>query len=389
MSNLSKVQPTLLGKINERQVLRTLQAQGPLSRAEVARFSGISAPTASKAVESLMKSGYLEEGDADEIARGRPAKKLRLATRSAQVLGVVVDVDRSRVVSAGLDGRIHDDLVSEFNTPETYETLIEEIVSRSKTLMRRPGIATLGIAVSLPGQIDYRQGRSIFSPNVPVTNCHAPGLDISEKLGVECLVIQESHALCLAEKQFGAAKGLDDFAMLDAGAGLGLGVMSGGKLLTGNTGLAGEIGHITVDIDGRKCGCGNYGCLETLACEAALAWQLSQRLDRKIDIERMLELLQEEPKKFQTEIDSTCNYLAIALSAVINLFNPSTLFVHGRFFSTDESIFPTLIEKTKKRTLPPSFQDCRIIQARGSKRQGAIATIIEHITSSVVPELTS
>ena len=87
MTNLSIVQPALLSKINERQVLRTLQSQGPLSRAEVARHSGISAPTASKAVESLLRAGLLEEGDAPELARGRPGRKLRLATTTGQVFG--------------------------------------------------------------------------------------------------------------------------------------------------------------------------------------------------------------------------------------------------------------------------------------------------------------
>ena len=387
MSNLSVVQPTLLGKINERQVLRVLQAQGPLSRAEVARFSGISAPTASKAVESLLKAGYLEEGEADEIGRGRPAKKIRLATRTAQVLGVVVDVDICRIASAGLDGLIQESISSEFPTPDSYDGLLDEIETRAFDLIRRSKVTTLGVAVSLPGQLDYRQGKSLFSPNVPLTNYHFPGKDLETRLGVECLLIQESHALCLAERRFGAAKGLDDFAMLDVNAGVGLGVMSGGRLVSGHSGFAGEIGHITVEAEGRRCGCGNFGCLETIACDAALAWSISQKLGRRIDISEMLELLADSPKRFDDEIERASSYMAVAFSAVINLFNPSNLFVHGRFFATNPEIFPRIIEKTKLRTLPPSYKDCHIVQAKGSKRQGAIATMIEHLTNSVVPEM--
>lgn len=387
MSNLSVVQPTLLGKINERQVLRVLQAQGPLSRAEVARFSGISAPTASKAVESLLKSGFLEEGEANEIGRGRPAKKIRLATRNAQVLGIVVDVDVCRIASAGLDGVIHEERSSEFPTPATYEALLEAIETRAIDLIRRKKVTTLGVAISLPGQLDYRQGQSLFSPNVPLTNYRFPGRDLETNLGVECLLIQESHALCLAERRYGAARGLDDFAMLDVNGGVGLGVMSGGRLISGHRGFAGEIGHITVENKGRKCGCGNVGCLETIACDAALAWSISQKLGRRIDIAEMLCLLQNSPQQFEAELDRACNYMAVAFSAVINLFNPSNLFVHGRFFSISPEIFPRIVEMTKKRTLPPSFEDCRIVQAKGSKRQGAIATMIEHLTNSVVPEM--
>src|SRR5262245_14594271 len=83
--------PAVVGKFNERQVLRLLRTRGPLSRAEVARQSGLSAPTVSKAVASLLRAGLLEEVDAPELARGRPAPKLRLAVTSAQVLGIAID----------------------------------------------------------------------------------------------------------------------------------------------------------------------------------------------------------------------------------------------------------------------------------------------------------
>jgi hypothetical protein len=102
------IRPAVVGKLNERQVLRLLQRRGLLSRAEVARQSGLSAPTVSKAVGSLLRSGLLEEVDAAELARGRPAPKLRLATASAQVLGIAIDAGHCEVVAAGLTHRLND-----------------------------------------------------------------------------------------------------------------------------------------------------------------------------------------------------------------------------------------------------------------------------------------
>src|SRR5947209_3418866 len=125
MRHLSLIQPTLLSKINERQVLRTLQDRGPLSRAELARHSGISAPTASKAVESLLRAGLVEEGEAPGLRRGRPARRLRLACETAQVLGLVIDAEQCRMVAAGLDGRLNDTRAVQFPTPSTYADLIE------------------------------------------------------------------------------------------------------------------------------------------------------------------------------------------------------------------------------------------------------------------------
>jgi predicted NBD/HSP70 family sugar kinase len=387
MTNLSVVQPTLLSKINERQVLRTLQARGPLSRAEVARHSGISAPTASKAVEALLRAGLLEEGDAPEPARGRPGRKLRLASETAQVLGLVIDAEECRIVAAGLDGKLHPERLAEFATPPTYQALIATAADHAGRLMRRPGVTTLGLAVSIPGLIDYRQNRGILSPNVPITDQHSPSKDLAGCLGIECILVQESHALCLAERHFGDARGLDDFAMLDVTTGVGLGVMSGGRLLTGHCGLAGEIGHITVDSEGRRCGCGNRGCLETVASDASLAWTLSRQLGRKVTIDEVVERIRQGERSLTDALERTCRYLAIGMAAVINLFNPSTLFIHGRLFAADADLFPRLIEETGRRALPPSFADCRIVQARGSKRQGAVAAIIEHLTEAVVPML--
>ncbi len=385
MSNSSVIQPALLSRINERQVLRVLQSYGPLSRAEVARHSGISAPTASKAVESLLRSGFLEEGDAPELLRGRPGKRLRLASQTAQVLGFVIDVDVCRLVCAGLDGKLHTDHTVEFPTPVTYTELIQTASERARDLMNRSGISTCGMAISMPGQIDYRQNRAIFSPNVPITNNQSPSFDLSERLGIECIMVQESHALCLAERHYGLARKLDDFAMLDVGAGIGLGVMSGSRLLTGHSGLAGEIGHTTVELNGRLCGCGNRGCLETVASDAALAWRVSERIGRKLTIAEVVSSVQSGEIEAQQDLELTISYLAIGLAAVINMFNPATLFVHGALFSLDSTLFTQLIMETQRRTLPPSYADCQIVQARGSKRQGAIAAIIEHLTNSMVP----
>lgn len=389
MTQPSVVQPALLSKINERQVLRAIQAQGPMSRAEVARHSGISAPTASKAVESLLRAGLLEETEAVEASRGRPAKKLRLASLTAQVLGLVIDADQCRVAVAGLDGQLDDARLQRFPTPDSYDALIEAAAAAASHLIRRPGVTTLGLGVSIPGLIDYREQRGVLSPNVPITDGRSPGLDLEALLSIPCVMIQESHGLCLAERYYGDARGIDDFATLDVANGVGLGVMSGGRLLTGHSGLAGEIGHITVDVDGRRCGCGNIGCLETVACDAALAWAVSQRMGRKLGTQEAIQLIRTSELDFRPELQRTCRYLAVGVAAVLNLFNPSTLFVHGKVFGAAPGLFESVIEETRRRALPPSFADCRIVQARGSKRQGAVAAIIEHLTESVVPALIS
>jgi predicted NBD/HSP70 family sugar kinase len=387
MSAITTIRPAFVGKLNERQVLRMLQSRGPLSRAEVARESGLSPPTISKAVASLLKVGLIEEADAAEAGRGRPAPKLRLATESAQVLGIVIDVGHCEIVSASLDGTPHND---RYIAPAsaTYPKLLDFLEEASRKAMAKRGVRTLGLGVSLPGLVDYRKGCGVFSPNVPATNGHSPAADLAERLGVECTLLQESHALCLAERHYGLAKGLDDFALLDVGAGVGLGIMSGGRILKGHSGLAGEIGHITAVAEGgRKCGCGNTGCLETVASDSALAWHASRKLGRAVNVDEVIELAKSGTVDLRKELREVAGFVAVGVAAVINLFNPATVFIHTPLFDIDATLFDAVVEKARSRALPPSFADCHIVQAKGSKQQGAIAGIIQHLTDSVAPEL--
>lgn len=373
--------PKLLSQLNQRAVLRILQTHGPSSRAEVTRLIGTTRPTVSKAVASLLQSGLLEEFESPQVTRGRPAKKLRLGGEASQIIGLVVDSPNCRIVAAGLDGSLRPQTVRAFATPGDYDQLLA-VIADSVTAMSGGQIRTLGIGISLPGLFDYREGRSILSPNVPATNGRCLAVDLSARLKMECTVLQESDALCLAERHFGLATDLGDFAMLDASTGLGLGVMIAGELLKGSSGLAGELGHLPMVPDGVQCGCGRLGCLETIASDTALARVVSNRLGEEINIEQVVERVCNGEIQVDQELQWVSQGLVFALVTAINLFNPQTLFVHSRIFDLDAGLLDRLIEQTEAKALAPAFRNCRILRARGSKREGAIAGSIEHLTNS-------
>ena len=373
-------------KMTVRRILEVLQSRGPSTRADLTRYSGISAPTVSKAVGNLMELGLLEEGDAPETGVGRPGKVLRLATAAARVIGVVLDAHHCTLVSAGLDGKLHPDSTRSVPTPGTYAALIDSLEEAANSLIASEEIATLGIGISVPGLINRRSGRCVFSPNLHLTNGRSPADDLGDRLGLEAVMLQETHALCLAERMHGA-RDIDNFAMLDVSTGLGLGVITGGQVLEGQSGMAGELGHITIDPVGRLCGCGNRGCLETLATDSAFVHLLSERLGRVIEIEEAVDQIRKGELQAADELNRTCEYLAIAMAAVINLFNPRTLFVHGNLLRAQDGLFEHLLELTRRRALAPSLAECEIIQAGGSKRQGAVSGIIHHLTDSVGPSI--
>ena len=154
--------------------------------------------------------------------------------------------------------------------------MLDAITTECRGLFQE-GMPPLAIGVSVPGLVNERLQEIVVSPNLHILDKRNPARDLGARLGCKALLVQETDGLCLAERLYGDAQGLSDFAMLDVSAGLGLGVMSGGELLSGHSGMAGEFGHITVDPNGSRCGCGNRGCLETLATDAALVRLISER----------------------------------------------------------------------------------------------------------------
>ena len=388
MSDDPRSQQVFLSRLNARQVLEVIRTQGPSSRADVARASGLSAPTVSKAASALLAEGFVEETDAVGPPVGRPAKMLRLAREASQVVGIVIDVDQSWVVATGLDGDLVEDRTRRVETPANYDDLIEALAAEALALMARPGAKTLGLGLSVPGRINPNNGRQLRSPHFGLVDGRKPGRDLAERLGLDCAVFQEQHALCLAEQHFGQARGVDNFALIDLGTGVGLGIVSGGQIVNGHSGSAGEVGHVMVDCgeNGAACWCGNRGCLETVAGEAAIAARVSRRIGRKVAIREVVDLVRAGELDPADDLNQAIRSLAIGLAAVINLFNPSTLFLRGVYFDADESLFPRLLDETRRRTLGTSLADCSVVRALSCKRQGAVAGVIQSLMDGLVPD---
>lgn len=383
----NRVESTLLRRINERRLLEVIQQQGPSSRASLTRVSGLTAPTVSKAVDSLLKRGLVEEIDPIEQALGRPGRLVRMASDSAAVLGVVIDAHTCCVTAAGLDGKISEQQTCRFTTPGSYAELLDVITDHCQGLIAGTTGTLRGIGVSVPGLVNERLEEIVFSPNLHLLDKHNPARDLAARFTVQGVLVQETDALCLSERMYGGARGLEDFAVLDVATGVGLGVMSGGQLLSGHSGMAGEVGHITIQPDGVRCGCGNRGCLETLATDAALVRMIAEDLGTPLGIEQVADLLRDRPGDFQHHVRTVVEHLAIAISAVINIFNPTNLFVHGTLLVGDADRFARVLERVRQRTLMASLADCTIVPTRSSKRQGAIAGIMHALTRACAPSL--
>jgi N-acetylglucosamine repressor len=383
----SRVVPTLLRQMNVRRVLDALRRLGTVSRADLSRVTGISPPTMSKLVEELLLSGVIEAEPEMRYATGRPSVLYRLGSRSAQILGAVIGMRECAVVASGLDGELDARRCRTFATPDTYEGFLRVLAAELTALAKLFKAPALGVGLSLPGLIKSAAGEMVLSPNIHYLDGRCPGSDLAKLLKLPVVPVQEEHGLCLAEQMFGVARGVEHFAMLDISDGLGMGVISGGRLISGSDGFGGEIGHMTAKLGGELCGCGNRGCLETVATDFAFMRALTRREGRTMTMDEIIRGTQAGRLVIEPELGEVLDYLAAGIGAIINVFNPAMLFVYGRLFEVRDGIFDQLVRKVGEHALRPSLQRCKIVRAQGNKRLGAIAAIINSHFNTLGPAL--
>jgi N-acetylglucosamine repressor len=386
VNNLSPVQPQLLSRINEALVLRAIRQHGPSTRGELSHHMGVTFPTVAKAVGSLVDARLLEEFDDVMSGPGRPAKRLRLSKEKSQVVGVTVDVRSCEVAAAGFDGVLRESTRQSFPTPRSYEELLNAIYKRVKSL-HSDKMPILCIGVSVVGLVDYRKQEIRLAANLPFLDGKNLGRDLSRMVNADCALVHDAHALCLAEYVYGEASNLDSFAVLDMCTGIGLGVMANHIFLTGHSGFAGEMGHVPIVPNGRKCHCGRRGCLETVASEWALLERVSEQLGRPVEFDEVMSMALKGDKLVRSELNRLCKYLAVAIAYVVNLFNPKCVFVNGPLFDELPWLRDHLVSRARQSALEPAFADCTFLSTRGSHLLGAVATAISAVTSSRVHEL--
>ncbi|MFE7648484.1 ROK family protein [Streptomyces phaeoluteigriseus] len=260
-------------------IFTTVLSHGPLTRLEVARRAGLSAAAVTKAVRPLIESGYLvEEADtgagADTEVRpalGRPATLVRVDGGRALFIGVKLTGDEIIGVLTDLCCRI---LLARRvplagRDPEAVLATAADLVRELLTEADGYGVRVAGLGIAVAGDVDRAEGVVRYSPFLEWRDVPLAGL-AAAVTGLPVTVDNDVRALTVAEQWFGAGVGLSDFAVVTVGAGIGCGLVVHGRVVAGAHGVAGEIGHVTVDPNGPPCHCGNRGCVEAIAADAAI-----------------------------------------------------------------------------------------------------------------------
>ncbi len=269
----------LVKRINRSVVLRLLFKTPDLSRAQLAAESGLTKSTVSLLVRELIDEGWLVEKAATAAAgMGRPSTPLQIDHLSRALVGVEIAVGVVRVVAVSLLGEVLLSIEEALRGPDP-DGVCEQVARMAAIAgaeVRKRGMRLTGVGVGLPGAVEAGTGRVRFAPNLGWRN-----VDVLQKLraalaraGVAAVSLQvqnEADAAALSEFEFPRGKRDDSLIFVTCDAGVGAGIVLNDSLFIGAHGIAGEIGHSILKVDGPLCSCGRRGCADAFIGARALS----------------------------------------------------------------------------------------------------------------------
>jgi glucokinase len=295
-----------------------------------------------------------------------------------------VDIGGTKIAAAVVtpEGRILNE--ARYPTQAVPPDRLIETIARAITEVK-DGFEVGGVCVAVPGLILASENRVIFAPNLHEIEDIRLDEEIGRRTGLPVTVENDANAAAWGEFRFGAGRGVEHMIFITLGTGVGGGVITHGVLLRGAQGAGGELGHVTIDPDGPRCGCGNHGCLEALASGTAIARRAREvaienpdsalgRLAtrRRILGEDVTELAREGDSLALSVLDETGRWLGVGLAGFVNIFNPEVVAVGGGVMEAGELILKAARREASLRARPPSRDLAEVKVATLGPRSGVL-----------------
>ncbi len=285
-----------LRRLNRLRVIRALRDEGQISRADIARRTGLSRSTVSSLVADLQADGLVverpEPGSAFGAQGGRPPILLSFDASAGAAVGVDFGHSHLRVAVSDLASTILAERTRPLDTDHDAQEGLEMAAELVVETLADAGVArgtVIGAGMGLPGPIDQGDGTVGSSAILPGWIGMAASAELHRRLDFPVLVDNDANLGALAEAAFGAGRDAGDLIYLKVSSGIGAGLILNGRLYRGSAGLAGELGHVLVNPDGIVCRCGNRGCLETIAATGALVDVLRRSHGDDLTVAGMIE----------------------------------------------------------------------------------------------------
>ncbi|MEM7342001.1 MAG: ROK family transcriptional regulator [Actinomycetota bacterium] len=371
-------------------VLRFLHLDGQMSRSEIGRRTGLTRSSIGTLVTDLIALGYVEEIDPDRSGNpGRPSPIVRPLAERTVTVGVDLMVDSIGVAVVGLGGvvlrSVRRDRARESQSPETSVgdavALIHQALGTLDDAAR-----VVGVGVAVPGLVAHGPQRVVLAPNLGWSDVDIVELVKGQVPDTSVLLGNEADLGALAESRRGAAAGRRDVLYLSGEVGVGGGIIADGVLLTGRGGFAGEVGHIPVNPDGRLCGCGAVGCLETEIGEKALLRRAGRPENGgRPEIDALLRDARAGTPTVVAALEEHARWLAIGLAGLMNVLDVEIVVLGGLHGRVYPHITRTLTAELGRRVLPTQ-RDIPVVAAELGD-DSALIGASELMWDSVLAEL--
>lgn len=352
----------LIRAINRSHVLNTIKSYGPIGRADIARRTGLSPATVTSISAKLISQNLVLEKSAGDSSGGRPPILLDINPKGGYVIGIKLTETHAICALTDLEAYI----LAKSSLPLSGHDpaqVVEDLAQMVPSFMREqkiPKKQLLGVGIGVAGIIDAEKGILRQSPiygwnNVPLRDM------LQSKLHIPVYIENDVNTLTLTERWFGPGQGVDHFLTVTVGRGVGLGIVANGQFYRGQTGGAGEFGHITINPDGPLCACGKHGCLEAYigdpglirsAQEAAARGKLP---DSILDVDTLLSLAHNGNSTAVQIFDQAGRMLGIGIATLINLFNPKKIIISGEGTREGDFLFIPMKESIRQNTMPGLF----------------------------------
>ncbi|MFC7340442.1 ROK family protein [Saccharopolyspora griseoalba] len=365
--------PHKVRQLNRRLVLDLFRDGAERSRADVARQTGLTKPSASAITDELLTEGLLSPAGVGSVGAtgGRRPSLLRYNSRCRAYLGIYFGVQRTVVAIADALGRplARAAAASSVGDPEGGVRAVRALVARAgaRAEISLDRLASVGVAV--PGLVDHRTGTCLLAPNLGWRDVVLRA-QVEQLLGAPTTVYNEAHAGALAEQHAGVASEVSSFARLTIGTGVGSGVVLDSQLFAGSTGIAGEVGHCRVEDDGLICACGNSGCLETVASAPAITRAVDEALERGetsslragSHVRLIIDAARQGDRPARDALTRAGHGLARGVSYLLNVLNPELVVIGGAVQDAGGLLLDPLRAELPRSCLPQN-SGCEIVMS--------------------------
>ena len=388
--NSLKMNINSMRRVNRRIVLNMIRKYPGITRKEISNLTGMDPSTVTKIVTDLLKNGFiLENGEKSFPGRGRRGIRLVVNPNAINGLVVAIGVQKSCVGLAKFDGSY--ELVESFETPQNFFDFIHKISDIIKSFTKD----VVGLSFSIPGIVDMKKGIIRNAPHLKWKEMELRRLILEtiDNLDPEMIMMDNEAKLCLvAESWFNEKiKGLKNGVYIYQSEGVGGALLINGEVYHGEDYIAGEIGHMIVDPNGKKCHCGNKGCWETLISTEAIVQSYEYAYgELKGDSynEKFLTLVSMNSKRAKSVLMRMADYVSIGILNILNVIDPQFVLFGGMMYSLPNYLIERIESTVKSQVLIPDMMKTKILKAsmdidEARIKGGALILINKYIEKNI------